>query len=121
MAQPALSWWKRLTVIGSGSSVDNEVSGGRTVRHRTRRCMKGKSEALIVPNLLAALGVPVKRMLACWMGYFYASASSIAVGSSVTFLGCTFSPLIVYKLELDCCAVAFYRLAVILVQIVQFV
>lgn len=28
MAQPALSWQKRLNVIGSGSSVDNEVSGG---------------------------------------------------------------------------------------------
>lgn len=97
MAQPALSRRKRLNVIGSGSSVDNEVSGGRTVRHRTRGCMKGKSEALIEPNLLAALGVPVKGMLACWMGYFYASALSIAVGSNVAFLGCTSILLLVHK------------------------
>ena len=63
MAQPALSWWKRLNVIGSGSSVDNEVSGGRVVGLGTRLCTERKAEALIGPNLLAALGVPLERML----------------------------------------------------------
>lgn len=73
MSQLALSWQKSLNVIGSGSSVDNEVSGSRMARHRTRWCMKGKVEALIGPNLLAVLDVPIKRMSGCWMGYFYAS------------------------------------------------